>query len=593
MLFRSGAPATLDESEGNKEFSVSELNFAGIKKVVYQKKKIKKKDSHTKNQLEAIVDYIAEYCEEKGIRRLSNICMPPLPELLTYENGERLDSEEIYAYIGLLDDPDRQSQEKLKINITAQNYILIGSAQCGKTNVLQTIIRSLAENYTPAEVNLYIIDFGSMILRNFAELHHCGGVVCVSDDEKLKNLFKLLQTETAKRKEILARSGVSSFVAYKEAGYHDLPQIVVIIDNLTALKEMYLQDQDYLLPLCRDGIAVGISFIVANVQTSGIGYRYLNNFEGRIALFCNEILGYVGNYVCNFIYSRKFVNYNSKEKLQVRQHLKAVLILFASILAINIYTNVDTVMLGFINDDRSVGLYDIACKGKLVLLSLINAISTVLFPRLSYYLAENDICSYNKVLKKSISTIMGIAIPLSMFFIIEAKDVVIFLGGYDYEDAALCMQILMPILIISGFSNITGNQILLPHGKDISYMKAVISGAIVDVVLNLVFMPKYSLYGAAFATLMAEIVQMLLQLWQAKKFLESNIDFLELLKITIACIVATTVTYILRIINSFSVIVNLIFGFIFYIIVYLFMLKIFRTKVVCELSEKVEPKCKK
>ena len=203
-----------------------------------------------------------------------------------------MDSEEIYAYIGLLDDPDRQSQENLKINITAQNYILIGSAQCGKTNVLQTIIRSLAENYTPAEVNLYIIDFGSMILRNFAELHHCGGVVCVSDDEKLKNLFKLLQTETAKRKEILARSGVSSFVAYKEAGYHDLPQIVVIIDNLTALKEMYLQDQDYLLPLCRDGIAVGISFIVANVQTSGIGYRYLNNFEGRIALFCNETSEY-------------------------------------------------------------------------------------------------------------------------------------------------------------------------------------------------------------------------------------------------------------------------------------------------------------
>ncbi|MEO2711587.1 flippase, partial [Blautia wexlerae] len=252
-------------------------------------------------------------------------------------------------------------------------------------------------------------------------------------------------------------------------------------------------------------------------------FLFIHKKDDYIVYAAILALGYVGNYVCNFIYSRKFVNYSSKEKLQVRQHLKAVLILFASILAINIYTNVDTVMLGFINDDRSVGLYDIACKGKLVLLSLINAISTVLFPRLSYYLAENDICSYNKVLKKSISTIMGIAIPLSMFFIIEAKDVVIFLGGYDYEDAALCMQILMPILIISGFSNITGNQILLPHGKDLSYMKAVISGAIVDVVLNLVFMPKYSLYGAAFATLMAEIVQMLLQLWQAKKFLESNI----------------------------------------------------------------------
>ena len=64
--------------------------------------------------------------------------------------------------------------------------MIIGSAQCGKTNVLQTIIRSIADNYAPSEVNMYMIDFGSMILKNFAELNHCGGVVCVSDDEKLK-----------------------------------------------------------------------------------------------------------------------------------------------------------------------------------------------------------------------------------------------------------------------------------------------------------------------------------------------------------------------------------------------------------------------
>ena len=288
----SGAPATMDESSGSKEFCISELNFAGMKKTVYQKKNAKKSDSHTKNQLEAIVDYIADYCEKMEIQRLPSICLPPLPEILPYENQERADSEEIIASIGLLDDPDRQNQETLKINITAQNYIIVGSAQCGKTNVIQTIIRSLAENYTPAEMNMYIIDFGSMILKNFADLNHCGGVVCVSDDEKLKNLFKLLQEELTHRKEILAEAGVSSFTAYKEAGKRDMPQIVVFIDNITALKEIYLQDQDYLIPLCRDGIAVGISFIVANVQTSGIGYRYLNNFEGRIALFCNETSEY-------------------------------------------------------------------------------------------------------------------------------------------------------------------------------------------------------------------------------------------------------------------------------------------------------------
>lgn len=194
----------------------------------------------------------------------------------------------VWVNIGIVDEPERQLQEKLELNLSTQNYMIIGSAQSGKTNLLQTIIRGVAENYTPQEVNLYIIDFGSMILRNYANLNHCGGVVCSDDDEKLKNLFKLLNKEINLRKEKLAEIGVSSFFAYKEAGKTDLPQIIVLIDNMTALKEMYLQDIDYLLPLFRDGIAVGMTFVVANLQTSGIGQRYLSNFEGRITLFCND-----------------------------------------------------------------------------------------------------------------------------------------------------------------------------------------------------------------------------------------------------------------------------------------------------------------
>lgn len=307
-------------------------------------------------------------------------------------------------------------------------------------------------------------------------------------------------------------------------------------------------------------------------------FLFVHEKEDYIIYAAILMLGYIGNYICNFVYSKKFIDYSIKQKWKLKRHLKAVLILFASILAINIYTNVDTLMLGFIKGDRAVGLYDVACKGKLVLLSLINAISTVLFPRLSYYLAEKDIVSYNKVLKKSISVIMGIAIPLSIFFVIEAKDVVIFLGGNAYEDATLCMQILMPILIISGFSNITGNQILLPHGKDISYMRAVMTGAIVDIILNLFFMPRYSLYGAAFATLMAEIVQMLLQLWQARVYLKDNVDFVELLKIIFACIISTIVIYNLKCTTKFSLVIGLGIYFIIYMIIYLFMLIVFKCK---------------
>ena len=166
--------------------------------------------------------------------------------------------------------------------------MIIGSAQFGKTNLLQVIAKGLAEQYRPEELQMYILDFGSMIFRNFEDLHHVGGVICASEDEKLKNFFKLLNQEMKTRKEQLAKAGVGSYASYLEAGLQGMPQIVVLVDNLTVMKELYLMENDSLLPLCRDGLAVGISFVIANNQTAGIGYKYLSNFGNRIALYCND-----------------------------------------------------------------------------------------------------------------------------------------------------------------------------------------------------------------------------------------------------------------------------------------------------------------
>lgn len=288
----SGAPAVADVNEAEKEFTINQLSFAGTRTPIYVKKKQKKSSVNSANQLEAVVEYINTYCEKNDIKRLSSICMPPLDKRIDYVVQSVVDFETIKTEIGIYDDPDHQAQHKYAMNLTTNNYMIIGSAQTGKTNLLQSIIRSLTESYSPSDINIYVIDFGSMILRNFGDLKHVGGVVCSYEDEKLKSLFRMLNEEIAVRKIKLAEVGVSSYASYRETGLKDIPQIVVLIDNLTALKELYLQEEDYLLPLCRDGVAVGISFVIANGQTAGIGYRYLNNFEGRIAMFCNETSEY-------------------------------------------------------------------------------------------------------------------------------------------------------------------------------------------------------------------------------------------------------------------------------------------------------------
>ena len=288
----SGAPEREDEGTG-KAFTIYEVPDGGKKVPVYVKKKNKGQEGMN-NQLEAIVSYVSEYFRSIQIPQLPDICLPPLRECIEFPPVSKEAVQEqkkevgFYAWIGVYDDPDHQNQDQYAVNLSAANMIIIGSAQTGKTTILQNVIRSLSEQYTPDEVAIYIIDFASMVLKNFETLNHVGGVVSSSEDEKLKNLFKMLWEEMETRKEKLLSVGVSSFVAYKEAGRTDMKQIVLIIDNLTALKELYFQDDDELLNLCREGITVGISIVIANAQTAGIGYKYLSSFSNRIALFCND-----------------------------------------------------------------------------------------------------------------------------------------------------------------------------------------------------------------------------------------------------------------------------------------------------------------
>lgn len=284
----SGASEKADDSN-IKEFTIYNLNTSSRRVPVFQQKK-QKSGENSATQLDAIVKYVADYCHAINLPKLPDICLPALSENIAFTATDSVTpkSNNVVVELGVYDDPDNQYQGTYSVDLTNENLMIIGSAQSGKTNLLQNIIRSISSKYSPDEVNIYIIDFASMVLKTFEPLNHVGGVVTSSEDEKLKNLMKLLFTEIEMRKEKLLSVSVSSFSAYKEAGMTDLPQIVLLIDNITALKELYFQEDDELINLCREGLTVGISVVIANAQTAGIGYKYLSNFSSRIAMFCND-----------------------------------------------------------------------------------------------------------------------------------------------------------------------------------------------------------------------------------------------------------------------------------------------------------------
>ncbi len=285
----SGCGADSEQSGKMTEYEINELDLAGLKKNVFSQRNKKNKEVET--QLEAIVNYIAQYCKNAGIASLPGICMPELPECVVKDQSQYIEIKketDIIVEVGIYDDPDNQYQDVLKMNLSQSNTLFIGAPQYGKTNMLQQIMKEFMMKYSARDVNVYILDFASMALKVFSGLNMVGGVITASDDEKMANFFRMMEEEMARRKELFSQMGLTSFSAYKEAGYEDLPQIVVMIDNFTGVKELYLQREDNLLKIVREGISLGICFIVSEVMTNSLGMKYLASFSNRVAFYCNN-----------------------------------------------------------------------------------------------------------------------------------------------------------------------------------------------------------------------------------------------------------------------------------------------------------------
>lgn len=285
----SGGNVPTGNSMNENIFRIYERNVWGKKTLVYTNRK-KQIVTETKSQLQAMVEYVNDFCVAKGIKKLPGICLPSLENViktdkLNYNVNNNLN---ISVTIGMFDDPEQQLQGEVTLEPSKENIFVVGSAQSGKTVMLQTITYGLIRKYNPSQVNIYLVDCGSMVLKIFENSKHIGGVVLSNEEEKCKNLFKLLNTIVVERKNILSSKGVGNFSSYLDAGYKDMPMIVVAIDNMAAFKEYFPDQADELNSLSREAQGVGISFIVTAATSNAISYRAQANFGKKLVLNCND-----------------------------------------------------------------------------------------------------------------------------------------------------------------------------------------------------------------------------------------------------------------------------------------------------------------
>lgn len=230
-----------------------------------------------------------------------------------------------------------------------------------------------------------------------------------------------------------------------------------------------------------------------------------------------SVLGAALSGIFNFVNARRFIDAKPEGAISLKRHLKPVAIFFAMASATIIYTQLDAVMLGFMKTDADVAYYHAAVKVKGILVGVITSLGAVLLPRVSYYVEKGMTDEFRRLIGKAVNYVFLTAAPLMVYFMIFAGDGILFLSGPAYESAVLPMKIIMPTLLFIGLSNVTGIQILVPTGREKTVLYSEIAGALVDLVLNLLLIPKMASAGAAIGTLAAEAVVLAVQVYALKE----------------------------------------------------------------------------
>lgn len=219
---------------------------------------------------------------------------------------------------------------------------------------------------------------------------------------------------------------------------------------------------------------------------------------------CSTVLGNLAMW----IYLQKFVTRIDLKQIKISSHFKETLVYFVPTVATSMYTVLDKTLIGWITkDDFQNGYYEQATKiiniAKTICFSALN---NVLGARTAYLYAQNDFTEIQIKIKSSIEYISFIGLGTMFGLIGVASRFVPCFFGLGYDDVIYILWILSPISLIIGISNCLGSQFYTPAGLRSLSAKFLIIGAVFNLILNCLLIPFFKSYGAALASVAAELL---------------------------------------------------------------------------------------
>ncbi|MEG2564157.1 MAG: type VII secretion protein EssC [Bacilli bacterium] len=248
----------------------------------------KDKTNELGDQLTNIVKYISNIASKENLKT-KKLWLDAIPSEIYITDLKKKYNYKSVPYhinpvIGEYDEPAAQKQGLLNLDLNHDgNTLIYGQSGSGKENLLSTIIFSCIIENTPAEVNFYIIDLGAETLKMFYKMPHVGEVITIDEDNKIFELFGMIDDELERRKNLFADYG-GNYNSYCENSGNKEPLIIIVINNYESFSETYVKYAEGIQGFIRDGAKYGVVFIITVSSTSTVRSRMAQSFNHKITL---------------------------------------------------------------------------------------------------------------------------------------------------------------------------------------------------------------------------------------------------------------------------------------------------------------------
>ena len=304
---------------------------------------------------------------------------------------------------------------------------------------------------------------------------------------------------------------------------------------------------------------------------------FVRDKDDYLAYAAITIVGTAGNNIVNVFYCPKFVKL-SVSSLNLKRHIKPIIFLASVYIAIEIYSLVDITMMNFMCEKDSIAFYRYGHNIQKMLLQIVNTFTMVLIPRISFYYKENRLEDFNKLVSKALKLIIIFSVPMIVGIYFTADFIITRIYGAQYINSAYILKLFSLLLLISPIGYLLGSRMLLATNHENKMIISVGVGAVVNIIGNYFLIPIMAEFGATLASIVSELVVMIIYIYLGKKYYR----LVDMPKTVIKVLLSSIIMGIYLFLCSFIPLnewIILVFQIVGAIIIYLSLMIVFKEPI--------------